>query len=303
MESIRKNPLQKGFKFFNVSVLSIFGFTTIYPFIYFIILSLNDGQDALKGGIYFLPRVITLENYIKAFENNLILNAFGVSIFRTCVGTIISLILTSTLAYALTKKGLPGRSGIVFFFFFTTLFNGGMIPFYILLRQLGLTKSVWIFVLPFLFNFFNTIIMRTFFDAIPESLCEAAVIDGCNDIQIYGKIYLPLSLPVLATIALFFGVTHWNDWFTGAVYVTNKNLLPAATLLQQILTEASFESSGGGGQSLGQTNAMMETAKSHTTPEALRMTFLIITTLPIVCVYPFLQKYFVNGVMVGSVKG
>jgi len=290
---------QKVFNVLNYFILLVFGFSTLYPFIYFLVLSLNDGHDAMRGGIYFWPRVFTLDNYIKAFENPYILSSFYISVFRTVIGTLISVILSAALAYALTKKDLPGRTAIIFYFFLTTLFNGGLIPFYLLLRELGLTKSVWIYVLPFLYNFFNVIIMRTFFDSIPKSLGESATIDGCNDIQIFWKIYIPLSWPVIATIALFYGVTHWNDWFTGSFFVSNRSMVPAATLLQQILTEASFESSGG----IGNTNILMEERRSNTTPEALRMTFLIITIIPIVCVYPFLQKYFVKGVMIGSIKG
>lgn len=297
MSIIYETRSQKIFKVFNYCILTLFGLSTIYPFYYFFILSFNDGLDAMKGGIYFLPRVFTLDNYFKAFQNPNIINSFSISIFRTVVGTLISLILTSILAYGLTKKDLPFRRGIIFYFFFTTVFSGGLIPFYILLRDLHLTKSIWIYIVPYLFVFLYMIIMRTFFEAIPIELSEAAIIDGCDDIQIYWKIYLPLSLPVMATIALFYGVMHWNDWFTGVFYVANKKMIPSSTLLQLLMTEATFEESGGAG------HEMMGLRVSNTTPEALRMTFLVITTLPIVCVYPFFQKFFVKGVMVGSVKG
>lgn len=301
MMTLSETLPQKIFKYFNYLILTLFGASTLYPFWYFFVLSLNDGKDAVKGGIYFLPRILTLDNYKKAFENQYILNSFGISIFRTLVGTLISLILTSALAYVLTKKNLPGRTAITFYFFFTTLFSGGLIPFYIVLRQMGLTKSIWIYVIPFLYNFFFMVIMRTFFDSIPLELSEAAIIDGCNDLQILWKIYIPLSGAVLASIALFFGVTHWNDWFTGSFFISNKKLIPSATLLQEILTEASFEDSGI--QTVNQYNTAMEGVKSNTTPEALRMTFLVITTVPIIFIYPFLQKHFVKGVTLGSIKG
>jgi putative aldouronate transport system permease protein len=296
----KETPVEKSFAVINYILLIILGFLTLYPFIYFVILSFNDGFDAMKGGIYLWPREFTLDNYRKAFENPLIINSFMISVFRTVVGTSISIILTSLAAYALTKRDLPGRSAIVFYFFFTTIFSGGLIPLYILLRQLHLTTSIWIYVIPHIFNFFNIIIMRTYFDTFPDSLYEAAIIDGCSDLGIYFRIYLPLAGPILATITLFYGVAHWNDWYTGSFFVSNEELKPAASILQQILNEATFESSGIQGQ---QINAAIEKARAATTPEALRMTFLVIITVPIVCVYPFLQKYLVKGAMIGSIKG
>lgn len=285
---------------FIYSVLCVLGVITLYPFIYILVLSFNDGYDTLKGGIYFWPRKITLGNYIKVFQDGNILNAYGITLFRTVIGTLIGAMLCSMLAYALAHKDLPGRRLIVFFFFFTTIFSGGMIPYYILLRQLRLTQSIWVYVLPQLYNFFNIMLLRTYFETIPESIGESARIDGCGYSKIFFRMTLPLSKPVLATIMLFFGVAHWNEWFTGAYYVQNKALFPIATLLQNILNEATFE------------NATFDATKMHTgiaaavnstTPESLKMAFIMVMTLPILCVYPFLQKYFVKGVMIGSVKG
>lgn len=290
------------FNVVNYSLLALLAVSTLYPFLYFLVLSFNDGFDTLKGGIYFWPRAFTLDNYKKAFQNPLILNSFQISILRTVIGTSLSLLLTTMMAYALTKKKLPGRTFFIFFFYFTTLFSGGLIPKYVLYRDLHLTNNFWIYVLPGIYSFYNAIIIRTFFDGIPASLSESAMLDGCSDNRIFFKIYLPLSLPVLATVALFCGVGHWNDWFTGAFFVTNEKLIPAATLLNKLLSEASFETSMAGGDKMQQMDRMMQTVKTNVTPEALRMTFLIIITLPIVCVYPFLQKYFVKGVMVGSIK-
>ncbi|WP_105614096.1 carbohydrate ABC transporter permease [Vallitalea okinawensis] len=288
---------EKIFKVCNYTFLTFLGFSTFYPFFYILILSFNDGYDALKGGLYFWPRVFTLQNYIKAFEDPLILNAFGISLFRTVVGTFLAVLLTALAGYALARKDLPGRGIITFFFFFTTIFSGGLIPFFILLRSLHLTRSVWIYVLPYLYSFFNIVIMRTYFQTIPDEMRESAVIDGCGELGIFLKIYLPLSGPMLATITLFYGVGHWNDWFVGAFFVSDKSLKPAATLLQKILSETNFEQAT-------DTNRMnFNINRAKTTPEALRMAFLMIITFPIICVYPFLQKYFVKGVMIGSVKG
>lgn len=285
--------------FFNMVLLVGLTIVTIYPFYYFLILSLNDGLDAMKGGIYLFPRSFTTANYVKVFEDTRILRAYGITLFRTIVGTIISLVLSALLAYGLTFKELPFRKTITFIFYFTTLFTGGLIPMYILLRNLQLTTSVWIYVLPFVYNFYNIIILRTFFQGIPDSLAESARIDGASELSIFSRLILPLSKPVLATMALFYGVGYWNDWFTGAFYVADKTMIPAATLLQQLLQEASFTM----GSSALNMNANMVQVQNATTPESLRMTFTIIITLPIVCVYPFLQKYFTKGVMIGSIKG
>ncbi|MBB6732351.1 carbohydrate ABC transporter permease [Cohnella zeiphila] len=287
----------------NYTALLVFCVTALYPFIYFLALSFNDGYDAMKGGIYFLPRIYTLENYSKAFHNPLVLNSFFISVARTVTVTVLSVLLTAMLAYALSRKGLPGRKFIVFFFFFTTLFSGGLIPTFILYRQLHMLNTFSVLVLPSLYNFFNAIIMKTFFDGIPAGLTESAKIDGAGELSVFSRIILPLSLPVLATIALFVGVGTWNDWFTGQFFIQNEKLQPAATFLNKMISEASFESmtSSSGGSSIQNMNqAQMELR--GVTPEALRMTFVIIITTPIICVYPFLQKYFVKGVLVGSLK-
>jgi len=300
----RLTPADKMYATLNYSVLLLFCATALYPFIYFLALSFNDGYDAMKGGIYLFPRVFTLENYAKAFSNPLILNSFYISISRTLIVTVGSVFLTALLAYALSRKGLPGRKYIVFFFFFTTLFSGGLIPTFILYRELHILNTFWVLVLPSLYNFFNAIIMKTFFDGIPEGLSESARIDGASELAVFSRIILPLSMPVLATIALFVGVGVWNDWFTGQFFIQNEKLQPAATFLNKMISEASFQSmtsSGNSGSAIqNMTQSQMELR--GVTPEALRMTFVIIITTPIICVYPFLQKYFGKGVLVGSRK-
>jgi putative aldouronate transport system permease protein len=288
----------------NYTILTLFSFTTLYPFIYFLALSFNDGYDAMRGGIYFFPRTFTLDNYNKAFQHPLILNSFGISVSRTLLVTVLSVFLTAMMAYALSRKGLPGRKYIVFYFFFTTLFGGGLIPTYVLYRQLGIYNTFWVLVIPSLFSFYNSIVMKTFFDGIPDSLHESATIDGASEMTIFLKIMLPLSVPVLVTIALFVGVGAWNDWFTGEFFTQSQKLMPASTLLNKLISEASFESatSTDGSSMLRVNEALENIRQSGVTPESLRMTFVIIIVTPIICVYPFLQKYFVKGVLVGSLK-
>ncbi len=287
------------------TVLGLFCFTTVFPFIYSLVLSFNDGYDALRGGIYFWPRKFTLENYEMAFAHPQIMTSFRVTVLRTLVTTVLSVGLTAMMAYGLTEKKLPGRTGIVFYFFFTTLFSGGLIPTYVLYRQMGLINNFWVFVLPGLFSFYNTVIMRTSFEGIPAALTESARIDGAKEMTIFTRLIIPLSLPVFATIALFVGVGNWNDWFAGAFYIQfKKDLVPASTLLYQLISEASFESSMSTTTGQMQMNEQLMMAKATgTTPESLRLTFVIIIVTPILMVYPFLQRYFVKGVMIGSIKG
>jgi putative aldouronate transport system permease protein len=290
------------FNLLNYILLTLFGFLMIYPFIYILIYSLNDGKDSMMGALYFFPRKFTLDNYAQVFDNKQIWQAYKITILRTVTGTVLHVLLCTLMAYALSKKTLPGRTFFTFYIFLPTIFSAGFIPYFITLQKLQLINTFWVYVIPMLFNFMHIVIIRTFLQGIPEEIEESARIDGLNDFQIFMRIIIPLSGPVIATISLFIGVAHWNDWFTGTYYVSDKNLIPVQTLLQQMLTEAEALSSSmqRAAQQGGQTvNVNMAGA----TPESLRMALLVITVFPILCVYPFLQKYFVKGVMIGSVKG
>ena len=304
MSLMRKTPADRMYQALFYFVLTLLAFSTLYPFIYFLAISFNDGRDALKGGIYFFPRMFSTENYMRAFEYPFILDSFIVTITRTLSVTVTSVFLTALMAYALTIKTLPFRRQLLFFFYFTTLFSGGLIPTFILYRQTKIFNTFWVLFLPFLFNFWHTLIMRAYFNGIPASLSESARIDGASELRIFLWIIIPLALPVIATISLYNGVGAWNDWFTGAFFVSSNQLRPAATRLQQIIAEASFESSQivSGANTQNVNEALQSTRLTGATPESLRMAFIIITITPIICVYPFLQKYFVKGVMVGSIK-
>ena len=267
---------QKIFKVVNYIILTLLGLITLLPFWYVVVVSLNAGWDFELGGVYFWPREFTINNYRSALRNERIIRALCVSIFTTAVRIGLSVFLTALLAYTLTFKDLPGKKGITLFFYFTTIASGGLIPYYMLLRDIGLTESIWLFVLPFLYNFFNTVYMRSSFESIPTDLREAAQIDGAGDLRILVSVYLPCSVATIATICLFVGVTAWNDWYTGVYYQLDKKLWPIASLLQEFV--------GG-------------------TPTPQEMAYLVISTIPIIIVYPWLQKYYVNGVMLGSIKG
>lgn len=290
------------FEAVNYIILALLGFSMIYPFIYVLVYSLNDGYDSMRGGLYFFPRKFTLENYAQVFDNPRIWQAYKITLTRTILGTFLHVMLCSLMAYALSKKTLPGRSIAAFYIFLPTIFNAGFIPFFITLQKLHLINTFWVYIVPMLFNFMHIVIIRTFFQGIPEELEESAKIDGYGDFQIFLRIYLPLSGPVLATISLFIGVAHWNDWFSGAYYVSDKELIPVQTMLQEMLmqAEALSNSMQRAAQQGGQT---INPGMIGSTPESLRMALLVITVFPILCVYPFLQRYFVKGVMLGSVKG
>jgi putative aldouronate transport system permease protein len=290
---------QKVFEVFNVLFMILFGFATFYPFWYVLVASFNIGNDFVKGGVYFWPRAWTVENYSLALTDRRIFAALMVSIGRTGLGVVLSVFLTALVSYAAINERMPGRTFLTFFWYFTTVIGGGMIPYYMLLRDLGLTRSFWLYVIPGLYSFFNFILMRTYFKTIPIELKESAQIDGAGHGRIVFQIYFPLALPIVATLALFVGVGHWNDWFTGAYYQSRTNLYPAATLLQRLLREASPVAMQAGRESA----ESMAIAQQTYTPMSLQMAFVMILTMPIVLVYPFLQKYYVRGVMIGAIKG
>jgi putative aldouronate transport system permease protein len=290
------SPSQRVFEVFNVIFLALFGLLTLYPFWYVLVASFNVGSDFVRGGVYFWPRAFTLENYARAMQDSRIFKSLIISVGRTSIGVVLGLFFTALISYAVIVPTLPGRTLFTFFFYFTTIFGGGMIPYYMLLRDLMLTRSFLLYVIPGIYSFFNFLLMRTYFQTIPLELKESAEIDGAGQGRVLFQIYLPLATPIIATLALFIGVGHWNDWFTGAYYQSRTELFPAATLLQKLLAESSPTSMKSGQETV------LNTMRSYT-PQSLQMAFVMILTMPIVVVYPFLQKYYVKGVMIGAIKG
>ena len=213
---------EKLFKFINYALIILLCLSIILPFLNILALSFNAGKDAERGGISFWPRVWTLENYQEVFTSSNIGRAFLITLFRTVLGTVLGVYLTAMAGFVLKSKSLPGVRLFTLLIFFTMLFSGGIIPYYMLLSNLHLTNTIWVYVIPGLYSAWNLIIMRTFFQQIGVSLEEAARIDGCSDFGIFMKIILPLSKPVLATISLFTAVGHWNDWFTGSFFVRKR---------------------------------------------------------------------------------
>ena len=286
----------KVFDVINTLFMIAICFCMIYPIWYVLVNSFSLGTEVLKGSIYWWPRGFTLESYGAVFKNREIFMAFGVSVLKTVVGTVTSVFFTAMVAYGLSKPDLVGRKVFMMLGIITMFFSGGLIPYFLVIRNLGLLDTFWVYIIPALFGFYNAIIFMTFFRNIPVELEESAKIDGANDFRIFVSIILPVSMPVIATIALFNGVGQWNDYFTGIIYITNKQwLIPIQTFLYKVISESSATSMTA--------NMPASVRSSMVTSTTVKYATMIITTFPIMCVYPFLQKYFVQGIMVGSVKG
>lgn len=284
--------------FFNgllVFLMVAICFMALYPVWYTLIVSFNDSSDTLRGGIYFLPRKFTLQSYRTVFMDHAIIKAFGITIARTLLGTASSVLFTSMVAYALSKKHIIGHKVYMIIGTITMFFGGGLIPTFILYKNMGLYDSFWVYIIPQLFNFYNMIIFVSFFREMPVALEESAKLDGANDLMIFFRIILPLSMPVVATIALFNGVWHWNDYFTGVMYINKAGLQPIQTFLYRIVASASA--------SKAVVSLPAGISAQQVSSQSVRLATMVVTTLPIVCVYPFLQKYFVKGMLIGSVKG
>lgn len=281
----------------NILLLVLLCLSIIFPFLNILALSFNDGKDAMRGGVYLWPRVFSLENYVEVFKDKSIMTGYMITIARTLIGTVSCVFLMAMAAYVLRTQNLPGKGLFSIFLLITMLFSGGTIPYYIVLKKIGLINNFWVYVLPGLYNAFHIIIMRTFLQGISYSLEESAKLDGCTDFGVFWKIYMPLSKPVLAVIALMNGVGHWNDWFSGAYYVTNKDLRPVQTIVQDMLRQSERL------QKMMQSSAdAINVSTQAVTSESLKMATIVISILPIVCIYPFCQKYFAKGVMIGAVK-
>ncbi len=277
--------------------LVLLSFSALYPFWNTLVVSLNEGMDTAKGGVTFWPRVLTWTNYDIVFGDKNLLNAFWISISRTVVGTVSATLVTALLAYGMTKSYLMGRKFYTFFFVFTMYFGGGLIPTFLLIKSLGLMNNFLVFIIPALVSVWNMIVFRTFFKGLPAGLEESAQIDGCSNWGIFAKIILPLSGPVIATLGLFTAVAHWNDWFLPTIYIFDQQLMPVQSLLRRLLN-ANLISEQMGIDS----NTVERMSKKSITSKSLVSATIMVVTLPIIAVYPFVQKYFVKGVMVGSMK-
>lgn len=295
--------LSKSYKTFlaiNAFVLIIISILMLYPYLNQLAIALNDGNDSALGGVTIFPRKFTLLNFQTILSDPSVGKAAFVSVLRTVLNVFIHLFVTFSAAYALTRKNLKGRSMINKILMLTMYLHAGTIPTYILYRYLGLINNFWVYVIPYSFSFYNMIIMRSFIQELPISLEESALLDGANEFKIMMKIIVPLSKPVLATIALWVAVGQWNDYSSTLMYVTDKNLFSLQYLMLRIIKQGEALKQIGLDQAMG---ADTSAATAQTTSESIKAAMLIISTIPILCVYPFLQKYFVKGLTLGAVKG
>ena len=294
MASSKLNRITVGDIMIGILML-IICFVSLYPVWYTVIISFNDSSDALRGGIYWWPRKFSLESYKTVFQDTTIIRAFMVTVLRTLIGTVTSVFFTAMVGYALSKKHIMGNKFYTILGTITMFFGGGLIPYFITLKNLGLYNNFLVYIIPSLFNFYNMIIFRSFFNELPAGLEESARLDGANDLMIFIRIVIPLSAPVIATIALFNGVGHWNDYFTGVMYINDAELQPIQTYLFRIIASASAS----------KTVVAMPAGVTaqQVSSQSVRLATMVVTTFPIMCVYPFLQKYFVKGMLIGSIKG
>ena len=285
----------------NLVIMMLVMFCTLYPFWNTIVVSFNNAADTTRGGITFWPRVFSLHNYNVVFTSGTIYNAFLISLARTIIQTITGVFFTSMLAYTLSRKNYIFRKPFTLILILSMYINAGLIPNYFLIRSLGMINTFWVYIVPGMISAFNFIVIRTYMGNLPESIMESARIDGCGDFVIFTRIVLPLCLPVLATIALFIAVGAWNSWFDTMIYNSGRAYLHT---LQYKLMEylQSSQSQAKSAAAIGIMGMAQNMASSMVTPVSIRAAVTVVAALPILFVYPFLQRYFITGINVGSVK-
>ncbi|MGX4585548.1 carbohydrate ABC transporter permease [Paenibacillus chitinolyticus] len=284
---------ERAFDGFNLLLLTLLMIVTIYPLVYVVFASLSDAGGLLAHkGFLWKPVGFSLDAYANVFRNPMILKGYGNTFFVVVLGLTFNILLTSLGAYALSRKSLAYRKRIMLFIVFTMFFSGGLIPFYLTVKGVGLANTLWALIIPTAVNTFNLILMKTAFEGIPDALEESAKIDGANDFVILFRIVLPLSLPVLAVMLLYYGVGHWNAWFNALIFLQERSMFPLQLILREILLQG--EANANLGASEGDVAMLTVTLKYAT---------IIVATVPILLVYPFLQKYFVKGALIGAIKG
>jgi len=296
MEKVKKKKSLTTFDIVTFILLICFALLCLYPFWYVIVGSLNNGKDYLRGGVNLWPRLFSLDNYIYVFNDSRLWIGFRVSTIRTIIGTITGLLFTATVSYAMSRKDLPCRNIIFWFMLFTMFFGAGMIPYYLVLKLLNLIDTFAVYIIPSLFNVFHMIIIMNYFKDVPSEMHEAAEIDGAKELQIYLKVYLPLAKPVLATVCLWLAVGHWNSYFDSMVYTNSSDLQTLQLFLVKLIKEANLAASDAN-------VALPSNITQSTVVATVRYAAIVISSAPILFVYPFVQKYMGKGIMLGSLKG
>lgn len=280
----------------NILFLSLLGLVTLYPFLNLMAISFNESLDTLRGGIYLWPRQFTLSNYELILSNPRMFSAASLSILRTVIGTSVSVLCTIMVAYALSRREYALRKTLNTIIVMSMYVNGGLIPYYLMIKSFGLTNTFAVYIIPGLIGAFNVMIMRSSFDQLPDGLIESAKLDGASEWQTLTRVVMPISLPVIATITLFISVGHWNAWFDNFLYNSKESLTLLQYELMKILLQSTDQISASPGQ--GTDDALMRV----TSPQAIRATMTIVVTMPILFVYPFMQKYFIQGMTLGAMK-
>ena len=299
MSAIKESKSDRIFNAINIIIMTLVLLIEIYPLIFVVSASISNPDLVNKGEVWFLPKDISFEGYSRVFKDKEIWTGYRNTIFYTLFGTIINLFVTLPAAYSLSRKDFYGRNIFMALFTFTMFFSGGLIPTYLIIKGLGLRDTIWALVLPGAASMYNIIITRTFFQSnIPNEMKEAAEIDGCSNTRLFLTIVLPLSTPIIAVMALFYGVGHWNSYFTALIYISKRELFPLQLVLREILilNEMSTE--------MMKTGEEIEViAKQARIADMIKYAVIIVSTAPILMAYPFIQKYFVQGIMVGAIKG
>jgi len=282
------------FDFANITLMIFLIFITLYPVVYVLAISLSSAEYVQANLVTLWPKGVNLNAYSKLIEYKLFWVSYKNTIVYSTIGTLINLILTSMLAFGLSRRELLGKKTITLFILITMFFSGGMIPNFLLVNWLGLYNTMWAVILPSAISTYNMIIVRTYMNGIPEEIIESVRIDGANDIQIFFKIILPLSKTALATVGLFYFVTHWNSYFQPMIYIKDKSRQPLQVILKDMVLDQNIDTLG---------LNILDLEGSMPTSEMFTAAAIILSLIPVICVYPFVQKYFVKGVMIGSVKG
>lgn len=285
---------EKIFYSIIILILMLISIITLYPIIYVVSASLSNPLSVMKNEVVLLPKNITLMGYEKVFANPDVWRGYRNTIAYTLAGTAVNIAFTSTAAFALSRKDFHLRNFWTILITFTMFFSGGLVPSYLLIKNLQLLDTFWVMIIPGAISTWNLIIMRTFFqNSIPLELQEAAIIDGCNDLQIFFRIVLPLSTPIIAVMCMFYGVGHWNSFFGALIYLSDRAKYPLQLILREILL-----------QNINTSEVVQgSAADQEIIGEGIRYALIVVATLPILMVYPFIQKYFVKGVMIGAIKG
>jgi putative aldouronate transport system permease protein len=296
MSRIRLSVGDRVFQTVNYTFLTTLSLVFLVPLLIIVSTSLVGENELIRRGSFILiPEKLDISAYkVLLSEGSSLYQAYGITILRVVVGTLLNLVFTAMLAYGLSRKTMPGRNALITLVFITMLIGGGLIPTYLLLKYMHLTNTFWVMIVPGLISAWNMLIMKNFFSQVPESLIESATIDGASPLTILLRIVFPLSLPTFATIGLFYAVGHWNAWFDATIYINDPNLMPVQVLLRKVVLTMSSQD----------LNAeMLSTLSNKPTPQSLRGAMIVLTILPILFVYPFLQKHFVKGALTGSLKG